>query len=214
MPIALGLVAIFGQSAYEIFSGRGEGYCDSLTGLIFFLLCGRLFQQKTHDRLAFVTGESEPATRRAGEHLYAGGRQIGGAIEVETIKPVCQSYLTSLWNNEAFRKDQNDDLNTLTNRYSRRFTLLVIGIAVIAAVFWAFSDAGRAMKAFASGETNIFGDASTDHFVGWKTTDSSWARDTNWNIYTNGGAFTIQPFKRIGTTNTTGSGTQTFYGLP
>jgi Cu+-exporting ATPase len=53
VPIALGLAAIYGQSIYEIYSGRGEGYCDSLTGLIFFLLCGRIFQQKTHDRLAF-----------------------------------------------------------------------------------------------------------------------------------------------------------------
>src|SRR5438876_4800593 len=40
---------------------------------------------------------------------------------------------------------------------------------------------------FCSGETNIFGDATTDHFVGWKTTDSTWPRDTNWSIYTNGG---------------------------
>jgi Cu+-exporting ATPase len=63
---------------------------------------------------------------------------------------VSQSYLTSLWNNEAFRKARNDDLNTLTNRYSRRFTVLVIGIAVMAALFWALSDAGRAVKAFAS----------------------------------------------------------------
>ena len=34
-------------------SGRGEGYLDSLAGLVFFLLCGRVFQQKTYDRLAF-----------------------------------------------------------------------------------------------------------------------------------------------------------------
>ena len=53
VPIALGLAAIYGQSAHDILTHRGEGYLDSLTGLIFFLLCGRLFQQKTHDRLAF-----------------------------------------------------------------------------------------------------------------------------------------------------------------
>jgi Cu+-exporting ATPase len=52
----------------------------------------------------FVTGESAPVARRAGEQLYAGGRQAGGAIEVETIKPVSESYLTSLWDNEAFAK--------------------------------------------------------------------------------------------------------------
>ena len=34
-------------------SGRGPGYLDSLAGLVFFLLCGRVFQQKTYDRMAF-----------------------------------------------------------------------------------------------------------------------------------------------------------------
>ncbi len=42
-----------GTCAAEVVSGRGEGYFDSLAGLLFFLLCGRLFQQKTYDRLSF-----------------------------------------------------------------------------------------------------------------------------------------------------------------
>ena len=210
VPIAMGLGALYAQSAWEIVSGRGEGYLDSLAGLVFFLLCGRAFQQKTHDRLAFdldyksffplsvmrrtaageesvaisslrlgdrlmlrngelvpadarlvsgpgcidysfVTGESEPVAKQAGEYLYAGGKQIGGSIEVETVKPVSQSYLTSLWNHEAFRKDREDNLNTLTNRYSRRFTKLVIGVAVVAAIFWVLSgDTARGVKAFTS----------------------------------------------------------------
>ena len=53
VPIAAGIAAIFVQSAWEVASGRGNGYFDSLTGLLFFLLCGRLFQQKTYDSLAF-----------------------------------------------------------------------------------------------------------------------------------------------------------------
>jgi Cu+-exporting ATPase len=53
VPIAVGILALFTQSACEVFSGRGEGYFDSLAGLLFFLLCGRLFQRKTYDRLAF-----------------------------------------------------------------------------------------------------------------------------------------------------------------
>ncbi len=53
VPIALGLAALYGQSRFEIVSGRGNGYLDSLAGLVFFLLCGRVFQQKTHERLAF-----------------------------------------------------------------------------------------------------------------------------------------------------------------
>jgi P-type Cu+ transporter len=86
---------------------------------------------------SFVTGEAEPVACATGAHLYAGGRQVGGAIEVETIKPVAQSYLASLWNNEAFRKTRDYDLDSLTNRYSRRFTKLVFGVALGAAALLA-----------------------------------------------------------------------------
>jgi Cu+-exporting ATPase len=53
VPIALGMVALFIQSWYEVLSGSGQGYFDSLCGLTFFLLIGRVFQQKTYDRLSF-----------------------------------------------------------------------------------------------------------------------------------------------------------------
>jgi Cu+-exporting ATPase len=53
IPIALGILALMGQSVFEVFSRRGDGYFDSLSGLLFFLLCGRLFQQKTYARLVF-----------------------------------------------------------------------------------------------------------------------------------------------------------------
>lgn len=210
VPIALGLAALYFQSAFEILARHGQGYLDSLTGLIFFLLCGRAFQQKTYERLAFdrdyksffplsvlrltatgetsvalselrvgdrirlrngelipadarlvhgsglidysfVTGESEAVPRAEGDYLYAGGRQTGAAIEVETVKPVSQSYLTSLWNHESFRKAREDTFDTITNRYSRYFTVVVAGIALVAALGWWISgDAARAVKAFAS----------------------------------------------------------------
>jgi Cu+-exporting ATPase len=99
---------------------------------------------------SFVTGEAEPVPRAVGEHLFAGGRQVGGAIEVETVKPVAQSYLAALWNNEAFRKNSDNDLDSLTNRYSKRFTKIVIGVSLAAAVYWIFADASKALKAFTS----------------------------------------------------------------
>ncbi|HTI99434.1 MAG TPA: heavy metal translocating P-type ATPase metal-binding domain-containing protein, partial [Dongiaceae bacterium] len=213
VPIALGLAALFVQSLYAVVWQQSIGYFDSLCGLVFFLLCGKWFQQKTYDRLAFdrdyksffplavtrktagagatkageervalgqlavgdrliirngelipadarlvqgpalldysfVTGESEPVEKQPGEHLYAGGRQVGGVIEVETVKAVSQSYLTSLWNQEAFRKDKTTPLDTLTNRYSRRFTWLVLAIAVLAATGWALVLPAIAVKAF------------------------------------------------------------------
>jgi Cu+-exporting ATPase len=220
VPIAAGIAALFGQSVYEWVSGRGEGYFDSLAGLLFFLLCGKLFQRKTYDRLvfdrdyksffplsvtrrcggrhdgtepsqpeteervslsqlavgdrlllrngelvpadawlidgpalidySFVTGESEPVEKKPGDYLYAGGRQMGGAIEMEMAKPVSQSYLTSLWNQDAFRKDRVEALNAVTNAYSQRFTRIVIAIALGSAAVWAWVDPAVALKAFTS----------------------------------------------------------------
>ena len=53
VPIALGLLALFGRSVADIATARGEGFLDSLAGLVFFLLIGRLFQQKVFARVAF-----------------------------------------------------------------------------------------------------------------------------------------------------------------
>ncbi len=53
VPISLGIAAIFLRSAYEIISGTGPGYIDSMTGLVFFLLVGKWYQSKTYSALSF-----------------------------------------------------------------------------------------------------------------------------------------------------------------
>jgi Cu+-exporting ATPase len=53
VPVAIGLAALFFQTAFDIVLSRGEGYADSFTGLVFFLLIGRLFQQQAFERIAF-----------------------------------------------------------------------------------------------------------------------------------------------------------------
>ncbi|WP_372756720.1 heavy metal translocating P-type ATPase metal-binding domain-containing protein [Mariniflexile sp.] len=53
VPIALGIIALFGRSTIEIILNIGSGFFDSLTGLIFFLLLGKFFQQKTYNFLSF-----------------------------------------------------------------------------------------------------------------------------------------------------------------
>lgn len=53
VPITLGIFILFSRSLYEIVSQTGVGYMDSFTGLVFFLLLGKLFQQKTYDSLSF-----------------------------------------------------------------------------------------------------------------------------------------------------------------
>ncbi len=53
VPIALGISVLFIRSIVEIILDLGPGFLDSLTGLIFFLLIGKFFQQKTYDFLSF-----------------------------------------------------------------------------------------------------------------------------------------------------------------
>jgi len=53
VPISLGILVLFSRSIYEIATGIGTGYMDSFTGLVFFLLIGKLFQKKTYDNLSF-----------------------------------------------------------------------------------------------------------------------------------------------------------------
>ncbi len=53
VPIALGISVLFIRSTVEIVFDIGSGFFDSLAGLIFFLLIGKYFQQKTYDFLSF-----------------------------------------------------------------------------------------------------------------------------------------------------------------
>lgn len=53
VPIVLGLLALFGRSVYEVASGTGAGYFDSLAGFVFFLLLGKVFQARTYSTLSF-----------------------------------------------------------------------------------------------------------------------------------------------------------------
>lgn len=197
VPIALGIIVLFVRSLVEIVFYSQAGYLDSLAGLLFFLLIGKLFQNKTYDTLnfernyksyfpisvttrknniettipveklaigeriiirnselipadsvlikgkanidySFVTGESVPIEINNGELIYAGGRQIGGAIELDTVKEVSQSYLTRLWNNQAFQKGKYDSprITLFANTISKYFTAAVLLIASAAAIYW------------------------------------------------------------------------------
>ncbi|MFC4740755.1 heavy metal translocating P-type ATPase [Flavobacterium ponti] len=53
IPIALGILVMFVRSTVDIVFDYGQGFFDSLTGLIFFMLLGKLFQQKTYSFLSF-----------------------------------------------------------------------------------------------------------------------------------------------------------------
>lgn len=200
VPISLGILVLFFRSIYEILSHTGQGYFDSLTGLIFFLLLGRVFQQKTYgflsferdyksyfpiavtkinkdlshenipvhkidkgDRLlirneeiipvdgillngnalldySFVTGESMPVIKKSGDKVFAGGKQTDGAIEMEVLHSVTQSYLTQLWSNDVFQKNDSKNIKSITDTISKHFTIIILSIALVAGVYWYFID--------------------------------------------------------------------------
>ncbi len=52
-PISLGIFVLFFRSAVEIITQTGAGYSDSMTMLVFLLLVGKIFQNKTYDALNF-----------------------------------------------------------------------------------------------------------------------------------------------------------------
>ncbi len=52
-PLVLSLLLTFGRSLYEIATGTGAGYLDSMTGIVFFMLIGRYIQEMTQHRLHF-----------------------------------------------------------------------------------------------------------------------------------------------------------------
>ena len=205
VPISLGILVLFIRSSYEVFSGIGTGYFDSLSGLVFFLLIGKYFQNKTYQHLSFerdyksyfpmavtllnngnetqisvkklkkgdkilvrneelipadclllstnakidnsfVTGENKNILKTKGETIYAGGKQIGNSIELEVVKEVSHSYLTELWNNIAFDKNEQESIRGITDKISKYFTLIILIIAGISGVVWMQTDVGKAIQ--------------------------------------------------------------------
>lgn len=53
VPIALGIVIMFVRSVADMWLNHGPGFFDSMAGLIFFMLLGKMFQSKTYAFLSF-----------------------------------------------------------------------------------------------------------------------------------------------------------------
>jgi Cu+-exporting ATPase len=201
-PIVLAVVVAFARSLYEVFTGTGAGYFDSMSGIVFFMLIGRVLQDKTYQSLSFerdytayfpiavsrikdgiessvalpdialndtllihhqelipadgiltmgkalidysfVTGESLPVEKEMGEIVYAGGKQIGGNLELLVIKDVAQSYLTKLWNRSELQENRKDNERSFVHLLSRYFTWILFSIAFMAGVYWGIKDSSK-----------------------------------------------------------------------
>lgn len=53
IPLSLGILVLFIRSVYELLFLNQAGYFDSLAGLVFFLLIGKILQEKTYDAMNF-----------------------------------------------------------------------------------------------------------------------------------------------------------------
>lgn len=97
--------------------------------------------------MSFVTGESAPVHKVLGEIIYAGGRQTTEAIELEVIKPVSQSYLTGLWNNDNYKN--SSEKHNFNDTVAKYFSVGVFLIAFTATAYWLFqNDSRKAWSAF------------------------------------------------------------------
>lgn len=209
LPLSIGIISLFAESSFEIFSSSGTGYMDSLAGLLFFMLIGRWYQNRTYQSLSFdrdyksyfpiavtrilhgkeefvqlkdlkqgddilvrngelipvdsivtagegnidysfVTGESIPVAKKPGDFVFAGGKQSGAAIRLRVEKEVAQSYLTQLWNEDKLGDVSEIQMQTVVNKVSHYFTLVILTIAFAAFIYWSFSGLGKAVYVFAS----------------------------------------------------------------
>ena len=91
-----------------------------------------------------------PVGKTSGDFVFAGGRQIGNAIELTIEKEVQQSYLTQLWNQAENPFTADNKLKTIINRVSQYFTLTIVLIAITSGIFWHFNRPEIALFAFTS----------------------------------------------------------------
>lgn len=108
-----------------------------------------LLSEEARIDYSFVTGESRPVTISKGELIYAGGKNLNTATHLSVRNKVSQSYLTDLWNQPAFLKGKRH-LSGILDRASSYFTITVLSITIITAVYWYFNDPSILLNAVTS----------------------------------------------------------------
>ena len=116
---------------------------------------GILIQGKAAIDYSFVTGESEPISKNIGDKIYAGGKQLGEALQIQVTKTVSQSYLTQLWNDASFSKSspenrlsKNNQTQLLADKVGKYFTYFILSIAFLTLIYWLPIDVSKAVNAF------------------------------------------------------------------
>lgn len=107
----------------------------------------RLISGNAHIDYSFVNGESQTQKAETNQRVYAGGRQIGPLLELEVLKPVSQSYLTSLWNQHS-KEDKQSNIQSFSDLVGKWFTAVLLVLAIITFAYWLPIDSDKAFKAF------------------------------------------------------------------
>jgi len=97
---------------------------------------------------SFVTGEAEPVAVNSGDKIFAGGKQIGESIEISLTRRVSQSYLTRLWNDQAFKENEQGQVTKLADQAGRIFSWMILVFGVGAFIYWVPTDMAKAVNAF------------------------------------------------------------------
>ncbi len=97
---------------------------------------------------SFVTGEADLIYKKIGDELFAGGKQLGAAIEVKVKKSIDNSYLTQLWNDEVFKQKENTGYSTFLQSISSYFVYIILAIALFTLIYWLIVDSTVALNAF------------------------------------------------------------------
>lgn len=88
---------------------------------------------------SFVTGESEPVSKRAGDHIFAGGKLIGPTVKLEAVKLSNRSHLTQLWNEHSSESSEASGFLVQT-RLSYYFLIGLLIISAVSGIAWFFID--------------------------------------------------------------------------
>jgi Cu+-exporting ATPase len=67
---------------------------------------------------------------------------MGTTISLEVVTPVSQSYITQLWNNDAFQGKKNKQ-ESFVHPWSRYFTYSLFFIAAVTALYWGLTEPAK-----------------------------------------------------------------------
>lgn len=109
-----------------------------------------LISEKTYVDYSFITGEETAIEKKKGDSIYGGAILKGGAVVLNTLKSLNNSYISKLWSEDSYSKRSKSKIENTLNRISVYFTFTIISISIFSLLFWFFYDNSKAIHSFTS----------------------------------------------------------------